>query len=92
MLFDTMGKRIRFIIGLLFFVTAVGAKIQLPSVLATGMVLQQQTKVKLWGKANFDTRIKVKTSWDNRTYMTKSGKDGSWEIQVFTPVGKYSDW
>ena len=32
-----MGRRIRFVIGLLFFVTAVSAKIQLPSVLADGM-------------------------------------------------------
>ncbi|CCY37273.1 putative sialic acid-specific acetylesterase [Tannerella sp. CAG:118] len=81
-----MGRRIGFVIGLLFFVTVVSAKIQLPSVLADGMVLQQQAKVKLWGKASFDTGIKVKTSWDNKTYMTKSGRDGSWEIQISTPV------
>ena len=81
-----MGRRIRFVIGLLFFVTAVSAKIQLPSVLADGMVLQQQTKVKLWGKASFNIGIKVRTSWDSKMYMTKSGKDGSWEIQVSTPV------
>lgn len=44
--------------------TFVKAKVQLPSILSSNMVLQQHTNVKLWGKAQKNSPITIKTSWD----------------------------
>lgn len=66
--------------------TFVGAKVQLPSVLSSNMVLQQQTDVKLWGKAKENSSVTVKTSWNNRTYKTTADKRGKWLLNVSTPT------
>ena len=56
------------------------------------MVLQQQSKVPLWGKANRTSRVTIITSWNNKLYTTTSSSDGSWKIYVETPVagGSYT--
>ena len=61
------------------------AKVQLPSVLASNMVLQQQAEVKLWGKAKENTQVNVTTSWDNQTYRTTADRQGKWLLTVNTP-------
>ena len=61
------------------------AKIVLPSVLADNMVLQQQTKVNLWGKASPNAKLSVKTSWNKHTVYTTVGADGRWKLSVETP-------
>ncbi|WP_321335407.1 sialate O-acetylesterase [uncultured Bacteroides sp.] len=63
----------------------VEAKVELPSVLASNMVLQQQTKVKLWGKASPNAKLSVKTSWSNQTVRTTVGSDGAWSLDINTP-------
>lgn len=79
-----MKKTIVLIIAL--FVTGVAmAKVKLPSVLADGMVLQQQTEVKLWGKAETGKNVAVTTSWDSSTYKTTVDNNGHWNIKVKTP-------
>lgn len=60
------------------------AKVQLPSVLQSNMVLQQQTEVRLWGKAEAGKKITVKTSWNHRKYQTTAQTDGSWQLMVAT--------
>lgn len=66
--------------------TFVEAKVQLPSVLSSNMVLQQQANVKLWGKAKENSSVTIKTSWDNRTYKTTADKQGKWLLNVSTPT------
>lgn len=61
------------------------AKVELPSVLASDMVLQQQSEVKLWGKAKVNATLRVNTSWDGKTHKTRVATDGSWELKVQTP-------
>ena len=41
------------------------AKIVLPEILSDNMVLQQQTDVCLWGKADSDKEITICPSWTN---------------------------
>lgn len=69
------------------FLTATGmeAKVRFPSVISSGMVLQQQTEVKLWGKARANSTIKVSTSWNGKTYRTTSDGEGCWDVKVITP-------
>ncbi len=62
------------------------AKVKLPHLLASKMVLQQQSDVKLWGEAKANAKLKVKTSWNNKTTMTRVGSDGHFELTVPTAV------
>ncbi len=68
------------------------SEVKLPSFFDDGMVLQQQTQVRLWGWIdNFHSQIAnrnvtIKTSWDGRSYTAKSDADGRFEVIVQTPV------
>ncbi|MCD8177780.1 MAG: GDSL-type esterase/lipase family protein, partial [Tannerellaceae bacterium] len=70
----------------------VNAQISLPPIIGDHMVLQQQSKVKLWGRSGNGKKVQVTTGWDNKTYRTQSGPRGNWEVEVTTPVagGTYS--
>lgn len=62
------------------------AKIQLPSVLGDNMVLLQNSKVNIWGKATKNTKVIIIPSWSGKTYTTQSDKDGKWLINIDTPA------
>jgi len=68
----------------------VHAEVKLPQFFADGMVLQQQSEVRLWGwcdKIGGGTpgrAVVVTTSWDGRCYETKTDKDGRFEVTVQT--------
>ena len=48
------------------------AKVVLPNILGSNMVIQQQADVNFWGTANPNTKVSVKTSWSNQEVETKS--------------------
>ena len=82
-----MKKNQLFIITLFLFVSfGLRAKVKLPSVLASNMVLQQQSEVKLWGSTNANTKVKISTSWDKKLYSTVSDDKGNWLQKVKTPA------
>ena len=64
--------------------TRAAAKVTLPSFFGDNMVLQQQTECRLWGTADKNKTVTVKTSWDNKTYRTKADADGHWEARIQT--------
>ena len=74
---------------ILFITSAVHAEITLPDAISDGMVLQQQTHVTLWGKAEPGNTIQVATSWLEQN-TTKVDKNGYWKIQIATPKGSYT--
>jgi sialate O-acetylesterase len=47
------------------------ADVRLPSILGSHMVLQQQSKVKLWGWSAPAENITITVSWDTAKYFTK---------------------
>ncbi len=61
------------------------AKVNLPGILGDNMVLQQQTSVKIWGWSAGNATIKVKTSWDKKSYTTIADSNGSWLLRISTP-------
>ncbi|NDV81775.1 sialate O-acetylesterase [Bacteroides sp. 51] len=71
---------------LFLFLSPLGAKVKPASVLGDNMVLQQQTDVKLWGEAEKDRAITVKTSWDGKTYKSRTDNTGRWLLTVSTPA------
>lgn len=79
---------------LLFLVTFVGAnaKVTLPAVLGDNMVLQRNTNANIWGKAKPGATVKVRPSWDNKTYKATADNDGNWKTAIATGYagGPYS--
>ena len=66
--------------------TFVRADIKLPSIFNDHMVLQQHTETSIWGKASLNEKVQVKCSWEDRTYITNSDKNGDWAIKIKTPT------
>lgn len=57
-----------------------------------GMVLQQQSSVRIWGRAKALTKVTVKGSWNNKTVSCKSDADGKWSLRLNTPKGGYNNY
>jgi sialate O-acetylesterase len=62
------------------------AEVRLPAVLSDGMVLQQQSRTRIWGWSDPQEKIIVTTSWDGRTDSTLGTRDGNWQVIVPTPA------
>ncbi len=59
--------------------------IVLPDIISDNMVLQQQTEVRLWGKATPGTSVAVKGDWSQDIAKTKADKDSTWLVRLHTP-------
>jgi len=70
----------------LFIFNACAAQIVLPACFTDNMVLQQQTKVNLWGAEAPGKNFTVVTSWNNKIYKVTGDARGNWKIKVSTPV------
>ena len=66
-------------------VSSLQAKVKLPAILGDNMVLQQQSKVKLWGEAEEESSLTVYTSWNHQLLKTTSDANGKWMVEVTTP-------
>ena len=62
------------------------AKVVLPKVLGSNMVLQQQSEVNLWGKAKPKAKITVNVSWNDVVYQSVADKRGEWSVKIATPA------
>jgi sialate O-acetylesterase len=62
------------------------ANIRLPSVIASNMVLQQKSTVKLWGWCSPSERIVITPSWSNKTDTVYGTRDANWKISIQTPA------
>lgn len=62
------------------------AKVRLPSVLSSNMVLQQQSTVTLWGWSAPAEKIYITTSWNAITDSTTGSGDAKWNIKIKTPA------
>ena len=70
---------------LFFFLALVGilsteAKVQLPRLFQSGMVLQRNKTIPVWGKA--DPQEKVIIRWNKRQYATVADDSGRWRIDL----------
>ena len=66
--------------------TTISAKVVLPKIFASGMVMQQQTDANPWGEAKADATVKIATSWNKKTVSVKAGNDGKWTAKIQTPA------
>ena len=84
-----MNKFYWMVIGLLLGLVNLRAEIKLPALVSDNMVLQQATKVRLWGNATPNSSLKVRSSWDNTEYTAQVNDQGRWEIWVQTPSASF---
>lgn len=78
--------------ALLLCGVAAQAKVVLPSVIGDNMVLQRETKVALWGKAEPSHKVVIAPSWTKSKTVVTADADGKWSARVATPAagGPYS--
>ena len=50
----------------------INAKIKLPALFTDNMMLQQKSNAPIWGWAEKNANVTVKTSWDSKIYKTKA--------------------
>lgn len=65
------------------------AKVTLNSMVGDNMVLQQESKARLWGNASASGTIEIRPSWSDEVTVVKTGKDGRWLGTVDTPSGYF---
>ena len=66
------------------------AKIKLPSIIASNMVLQRNTSVKIWGWATPGEKISIKATWISEIVKITASENGRWEIAIKTTLSKES--
>ena len=80
---------VAFLIVLLLFCNNTSfAKIKLPNIIASNMVLQRNTTVKIWGWASPGEKISIKTSWISEVLKITTSENGRWEIAIKTTLSK----
>ncbi|WP_207434577.1 sialate O-acetylesterase [Sabulibacter ruber] len=72
--------------GLLFQQHLAQAKVTLPAVFSSHMVLQQKDKVPFHGTAAAGKTVTVSPSWNKKKYTTQADKNGNWQVTVPTPA------
>lgn len=61
------------------------SELALPAIISDNMVLQQDSKVNIWGKAIPGSEITIQTSWKEEPFSATTDYDGLWVAQVETP-------
>lgn len=72
------------LIFLLLFSLIIKGEIKVGSVLGDNMVLQRNSEMKLWGKANPNQKLFIVTSWNKRLTKTTSNNKGEWIVKIKT--------
>ena len=85
-----MNKLFLTIIALTLATSSVKAKVKLPHILGDNMIIQQNSKVNLWGWDKPNTKVNITTSWSSQSLSVKTGKDGKWMTQVQAPQASYT--
>ncbi|WP_256011421.1 sialate O-acetylesterase [Desertivirga xinjiangensis] len=67
-------------------VLSVSAEIKLSALFTDNMVLQQRSRVKIWGTSSLKEKVRIRTSWNSNRYEIRPDSTGRWIIEIQTPV------
>ena len=84
-----MKKTILSLVTLLACASNLWAEIKLPNLVGDNMVLQQATKVRLWGESTPNAQVTATNSWDQQTYQVTADAKGQWELWLQTPSATF---
>lgn len=85
-------KKLLLLVATVALSLGASAKVVLPKVLGSNMVLQQNADVNLWGRADADVKITVKVSWNKSKIKTQADENGNWAVKVVTPAGSFEKY
>lgn len=74
------------LVFLLLFVGGLSAKVTLPAIFSDNMVLQQQSVVLIWGKADINKMVTIKNNWNSKIVSAEADENGAWKAKVETPT------
>lgn len=80
-----MKKKIFYFLLIVLFGN-IQAKVSLPAIFSSHMVLQQNSEVTIWGWANPLENVRVVGSWDNDTAKMTANNQAKWWVTLKTPV------
>ncbi len=66
----------------------VNKQLQLPAIIGSNMVLQQQSEVTLWGWTMAQSKVNVECSWNAKAEATSDAM-GKWVLKVKTPAASF---
>ncbi|WP_025763474.1 sialate O-acetylesterase [Dyadobacter tibetensis] len=67
---------------------SVDAKVRLPAILSSNMVLQRNTEVVIWGWADPQEKITVEASWLQSKIKIQADAAGNWKHKISTTLSK----
>ena len=73
-------KKIFLICATLFCLTSANAKITMPQLFQSGMVMQRGKTIPVWGKADAGETVTIR--FNKKQYQTTAGTDGRWRVDL----------
>ena len=61
------------------------AEIKLPAIFSDNMLMQQNTQVNIWGKADANKIVIISATWTENPVKTTADKNGNWKTSIQTP-------
>ena len=80
----SMKTRMILFCMLVFSTSILSAKIRVSSMLGANMVLQSNSEVKLWGKADPNQRLNFAIGWSKEKINISANEKGDWLVKVKT--------
>jgi sialate O-acetylesterase len=79
---NTLIKNFRSVLSLslVLIVHQAFGQVKLPRLVSDGMVLQQNTNVKIWGWAAAEEKVSL--GFEGKSYSTAANKDGKWSVEL----------
>lgn len=75
-----------FLLVYTFFISTTTAQLRLPAIIASGMVLQQNDSVTLWGWGYNSEKVTIQPSWGTETFATIINNYAKWKLKIKTPA------
>lgn len=76
----TLLKKYFLLVVSLLMTTTVFCQVRLPKLIGNGMVLQRDTKIKIWGWSAPEEKITL--NFNTKNYNIKANTKGEWELQL----------
>ena len=79
-------KKIFSFVCIIFITKSAQANVRLPAIIGSHMVLQQKSKITIWGWADPAEKIKIRVGWDTVLYSATGSSAAKWKVQLATPI------
>ncbi|QZT37569.1 sialate O-acetylesterase [Halosquirtibacter xylanolyticus] len=76
-------KKLFYILMMAFMPLCLSAKVWIPKIFSSGMIMQRKDHVRLWGNALPNSKVVIASSWA-RTIELKTDNEGNWKTVIKT--------